>query len=33
MTPDHQELITGLLCGEIDDLKLTLKLLQHGVFI
>lgn len=28
MTPDHQELITDLLCREIDDLKLTLKLLQ-----
>ena len=28
MNPDNQELITNLLCREIDDLKLTLKLLQ-----
>ena len=28
MTTDNQELITNLLCREIDDLKLTLKLLQ-----
>lgn len=28
MTPEDQELITSLLCREISDLKLTLKLLQ-----
>lgn len=28
MTNDNQELITNLLCREIEDLKLTLKLLQ-----